>query len=133
MCSPVGGCSTYSADDKANRSSRVARGAQNREDNIGRAAKMHKARLQMEKEGVPKRGKRTSARGQTLHIGCSGWFYWKWRGLFYPQDLPTGKWFENYADSFDTVEINASFYSWPTVANVKAWMRQTSDRPFVSP
>jgi uncharacterized protein YecE (DUF72 family) len=110
---------------------RAARRAKQREDNVGRAAKMHKARLQMEKEGAPPRGKRSSARGPTLHIGCSGWFYWKWRGLFYPQDLPTGKWFAHYADSFDTVEINASFYSWPTVANVKAWMQQTGKRPFV--
>ena len=85
----------------------------------------------MEKEGIPRQDKRGTARGQNIHIGCSGWFYWKWRGLFYPQDLPTGKWFEHYASSFDTVEINASFYSWPTVANVKAWKRQTGNRPFI--
>src|SRR4051812_37479517 len=27
-----------------------------------------------------------------VFIGCSGWFYWHWRGNFYPQDLPTAKW-----------------------------------------
>ena len=32
---------------------------------------------------------------------------------------------------FDTVEINASFYSWPTVAGVQAWRRQSRDRDFV--
>lgn len=32
---------------------------------------------------------------------------------------------------FDTVEINASFYSWPTVAGVQAWKRQTGTMKFV--
>jgi uncharacterized protein YecE (DUF72 family) len=44
--------------------------------------------------------------------------------------MPTGEWFDHYAAEFDTVEINASFYSWPTVANVKAWKRQPRGRPF---
>ena len=57
--------------------------------------------------------------------------YWKWRGLFYPDGLPTDQWFRHYARRFDTVEINASFYSWPTVANVKAWRRQPGKRDFV--
>ena len=92
---------------------------------------MHKARLLFEKEKEPCAVARLPKRGQTIHIGCSGWFYWKWRGLFYPEDLPTGKWFEHYADRFETVEINASFYSWPTLANVKAWTRQAGERPFI--
>nr|WP_282595047.1 DUF72 domain-containing protein [Mesorhizobium amorphae] len=65
------------------------------------------------------------------YVGCSGWFYWKWRGQFYPTDLPTGEWFDHYATRFDTVEINASFYSWPTVTNVESWFRQPGKRSFV--
>jgi hypothetical protein len=113
------------------RARRAARRAKQRKDNINRAAKMHKARLRFEKEGLPRSGETVSPRRQTLHIGCSGWFYWKWRGLLYPQDLPTKSWFAHYAQQFDTVEINASFYSWPTVANVKAWTRQPGGRPFI--
>jgi uncharacterized protein YecE (DUF72 family) len=65
-----------------------------------------------------------------FYVGCSGWFYWKWRGLFYPDRMPTGEWFNHYAAEFDTVEINASFYSWPTISNVKAWRRQAAGRKF---
>lgn len=68
---------------------------------------------------------------RSVHVGCSGWFYWKWRGEFYPTELATGAWFDHYANHFDTVEINASFYSWPTVSNVKAWLRQPGDRDFL--
>jgi uncharacterized protein YecE (DUF72 family) len=44
--------------------------------------------------------------------------------------MPTGEWFNHYAAEFDTVEINASFYSWPTISNVKAWRRQAAGRKF---
>ena len=40
-------------------------------------------------------------------------------------------WFAHYLKRFDTVEINASFYSWPTVANVQAWRRQPGKKKFV--
>jgi uncharacterized protein YecE (DUF72 family) len=113
------------------RARRAERRAKQREANVGRAAKMHKARLLFEKELEPRVDMRPPTRGQKIHIGCSGWFYWKWRGLFYPQGLPTKSWFAHYAQQFDTVEINASFYSWPTVAKVKAWTRQPGAHPFI--
>ena len=66
-----------------------------------------------------------------FNVGCSGWFYWHWRGGFYPATLPTNQWFEHYAKHFKTVELNAPFYSWPTTAAVQAWVRQTQRRKFV--
>jgi uncharacterized protein YecE (DUF72 family) len=57
-----------------------------------------------------------------IHVGCSGWFYWHWRGLFYPQDGSTRDWFAHYARTFDTVELNAPFYKWPRPSTVRRWM-----------
>jgi len=110
------------------RERRMLRREKQRNDNIGRAAKMHAARLHMEMQD-----REATALGleASAYVGCSGWFYWKWRGLFYPADLPTGEWFSHYAKRFHTVEINASFYSWPTVANVRVWLRQPGRRKFV--
>ena len=110
------------------RERRELRRKKQRHENIVRAAKMHAARLQMQSED---RGDNTFRLKAHAYVGCSGWFYWKWRGLFYPADLPTGEWFNHYAKRFDTVEINASFYSWPTVANVKSWLRQPGSQRFV--
>jgi uncharacterized protein YecE (DUF72 family) len=45
--------------------------------------------------------------------------------------MPTKDWFSHYASRFRTVEINASFYSWPTEANVKAWLRAAGQRRFI--
>ena len=58
-----------------------------------------------------------------IHIGCSGWFYWHWRGIFYPDTKRTDTWFAHYTATFDTVELNAPFYSWPKDSTVKAWRR----------
>jgi uncharacterized protein YecE (DUF72 family) len=52
------------------------------------------------------------AQGQ-VRIGCSGWQYKHWRELFYPKGLPQTRWFAFYAEHFDTVEINSSFYHLP--------------------
>ena len=103
--------------------------------NIGRAEKMHKLRIQSEKAAAPEvispapPGKTPAV--TEYHIACSGWFYWRWRGDFYPEELPTSGWFQHYASHFDTVEINASFYSWPTEATVKTWIRQAEGRDFI--
>lgn len=99
--------------------------------NIGRAQKMHALRLSNEvqnqsaKPAPPKSVSRTD-----FHIGCSGWFYWHLRDTFY-RSLPTTKWFEEYARHFKTVEINASFYSWPTEANIKSWIKQAGRKQFI--
>lgn len=106
-------------------SKRAERRAKQRAANPMRAEKMHKYRLAHPLAPV-------KTQPPLLNIGCSGWFYWDWKGLFYPTQMPTNEWFPHYAESFDTVEINASFYSWPTVAGVKAWMRGLRDDvPFV--
>ena len=56
-----------------------------------------------------------------VHVGCSGWVYRHWRGLFYPEGLPQKRWFERYAEEFDTVEINASFYRLPLESTFDGW------------
>lgn len=110
------------------RAKREARRAKQRAENVGRAAKMHAARLAWEAEG---HAAAEPAELGRVHVGCSGWFYWHWRGGFYPAGLPTGDWFAHYADRFKTVELNAPFYSWPTVAAVRAWVLQAGRRKFV--
>ena len=95
--------------------------------NVGRAAKMHQLRLEKQKSSPEVRRLERAAPG-TFYIGCSGWFYWKWRGVFYPETLSTADWFSYYASRFQTVEINASFYSWPTEANVRAWAKPLGRR-----
>ncbi|MDB5684845.1 MAG: hypothetical protein JWM75_2543 [Sphingomonas bacterium] len=59
-----------------------------------------------------------------IRIGCSGWNYRHWRSAFYPDGLPVKRWFAHYAEAFDTVEINNSFYRLPSAETFAAWRDQ---------
>jgi uncharacterized protein YecE (DUF72 family) len=56
-----------------------------------------------------------------VHIGCSGWQYAHWRADFYPAELSHRLWFEHYAERFDTVEINNTFYRLPAASVFRSW------------
>ena len=60
-----------------------------------------------------------------IRIGCSGWQYRHWRGDFYPRDLPQDRWLEYYAERFETVELNNSFYRLPDANVFAAWARRS--------
>lgn len=104
------------------RARRAARRLEQRRITVLRAEKMHRARLAYEQAGGPS----VVSDPPSLNIGCSGWFYWHLRGNFYPTQMPTTEWFSHYAAHFSTVELNAPFYSWPTLATVESWRRQAA-------
>jgi uncharacterized protein YecE (DUF72 family) len=54
-------------------------------------------------------------------IGCSGWNYKSWRGPFYPRALAASSWLAFYAERFDTVEVNNTFYRLPERSTFAAW------------
>jgi uncharacterized protein YecE (DUF72 family) len=70
-----------------------------------------------------------------IRVGTSGWSYpsgkGTWNGVFYPAAGTPGRGkgsFDQlafYAEHFDTVEINSSFYRVPSVATSKSWVRRT--------
>lgn len=108
---------------------RQARRERQREQNIIRATQMHSARLAFEASNRPEPQATLSQR----YVGCSGWFYWHWRGRFYPPDSKTSDWFSHYGTQFNTVELNAPFYAWPTVGTVKGWSKQSPMRSWKLP
>ncbi len=59
-----------------------------------------------------------------LRVGTSGWQYDHWRGVFYPASLPKNRWFSHYAEHFDTVEINNTFYHLPSETTFDSWHDQ---------
>jgi len=58
-----------------------------------------------------------------IHIGTSGWHYEHWKGPFYPEDMSTDDFLGYYADRFQTVEINNTFYQLPERETVVQWRR----------
>lgn len=56
-----------------------------------------------------------------LHIGTSGWTYDDWTGRFYPEDVCGTDRLAYYVTRFDSVEINATYYRFPTSAMIDSW------------
>lgn len=60
-------------------------------------------------------------------IGTSGYQYDHWRGILYDGNLPKKDWFSQYAEVFDTVEINNTFYSLPQGKTFDCWREQAPE------
>jgi uncharacterized protein YecE (DUF72 family) len=62
-----------------------------------------------------------------IRIGTSGWSYDHWRGVFYPEGLPSSERLAFYASRFETVEVDATFYRLPSEKTVGAWRREAPE------
>jgi uncharacterized protein YecE (DUF72 family) len=60
-----------------------------------------------------------------VRVGCSGWNYAHWREHVYPKGAPARRWLAYYAELFDTVEVNTTFYRLPRRESVAAWVAET--------
>lgn len=58
------------------------------------------------------------------YIGTSGWSYDDWIGPFYPKNIKKGKMLDFYAQEFNLVEINSTFYALPNKYAVIAWNKK---------
>ncbi len=58
---------------------------------------------------------------QVFYIGTSGWNYNHWKGMFYPDTLKQSEWLKFYTQTFDSVELNNSFYSLPAQKSYRTW------------
>ena len=58
-----------------------------------------------------------------IFIGTSGWVYPDWQGKFYPSNLIQKKWLEVYAQNFQTVEINSTFYHSMRPTTFEKWAK----------
>lgn len=61
------------------------------------------------------------------HIGCSGFSYKEWKEAFYPKGLAQTKWFHYYTQHFDTLELNVTFYRFPTINSLKGWYEKAPE------
>lgn len=62
-----------------------------------------------------------------IYPGCSSYYNRQWQGIFYPEGMPTREWFAYYCTQFNTYELNASFYKFPTTRSLQTWYRKSPD------
>ncbi|MFA5070089.1 MAG: DUF72 domain-containing protein [Patescibacteria group bacterium] len=59
------------------------------------------------------------------YIGTSGWVYRHWFEVFYPEDTRSDELLQYYAQYFNSVELNASFYRLPKAEVFAGWHKKT--------
>lgn len=62
-----------------------------------------------------------------IHIGTSGWRFGDWGGSFYPHEMKGKDLLALYAQTFNAVEINSTFYRLPSEDNIKKWYDTTPE------
>ncbi|WP_129714863.1 DUF72 domain-containing protein [Pedobacter sp. SYP-B3415] len=60
----------------------------------------------------------------SVYIGTSGWSYKHWRGSFYPEKLAARRHLTYYAERYNAVELNTSFYRIPLPGTIEKWMTE---------
>ena len=58
-------------------------------------------------------------------IGCSGFAVGFWKGLFYPENLPSKEYLCFYSKHLNAVEINSTFYRRPRPSTILKWVEET--------
>jgi uncharacterized protein YecE (DUF72 family) len=61
-------------------------------------------------------------------VGTCGFGYPEWRGRFYPPELGPGGWLGFYAQVFEGLELDGTFYRPPERAQVAVWAEALPDR-----
>jgi uncharacterized protein YecE (DUF72 family) len=62
-----------------------------------------------------------------IRLGTSGFSYDDWIGEVYPEDLPKWQWLSYYSRSFNTVELNVTYYRIPEARIIRGWIDRTPE------
>jgi uncharacterized protein YecE (DUF72 family) len=60
-----------------------------------------------------------------IRVGTCGFLYDDWREVLYPRGVPKSRFLERYAEEFDAVELDYTYYSMPTAKTLAALARRT--------
>ncbi len=59
-----------------------------------------------------------------FYLGCQGWAYAPWRGIFFTRAARREEFLPQYASVFDTAEGNTTFYALPPAELVARWAEE---------
>lgn len=60
-----------------------------------------------------------------VRIGTSAFTAAGWEGVFYPEGMKPADYLSYYAEHFDTVEVDSTFYRTPAASTVRKWYQAT--------
>jgi uncharacterized protein YecE (DUF72 family) len=62
-----------------------------------------------------------------FQVGVSGFSYPTWKGRFYPDSVKADGFLAYYSGQLNSVEINSTFYAFPSQASVSSWSSKTKE------
>jgi len=62
-----------------------------------------------------------------IFVGCAKWGRKDWVGKIYPKGTKEADFLSHYARHFNCIELNATFYRMPTVAQTAGWKSKVGD------
>ncbi len=62
-----------------------------------------------------------------VYVGTSGYSYKEWKPDFYPADVPATRFLAHYATKLEAVEINSTFYRFPTKKLLAGWVSEVPE------
>jgi len=63
-----------------------------------------------------------------LYIGTSGYDYPEWKGLFYPSNVKRAGFLSYYAEQFNSLELNGTYYKMPTCEQMQNMITRTGGK-----
>ena len=66
-------------------------------------------------------------RDDRVILGTSGWSFPHWVGPFYPPGLSSGRFLPYYANQFNAVEVNATYYRMPSLTMMEQIEKKTPE------
>ncbi|HVD99487.1 MAG TPA: DUF72 domain-containing protein [Cytophagaceae bacterium] len=60
-----------------------------------------------------------------IRIGCSGFYNAHWKKIFYPEEMPRKDWLSFYCEKLNTLELNNTFYKFPTLKTMSSWYQRS--------
>ncbi|MCA1637795.1 MAG: DUF72 domain-containing protein, partial [Acidobacteria bacterium] len=77
--------------------------------------------------------KKSEIRNPKSKIGCQGWNYDDWitkadgKTIFYPRGTRSSEMLAQYAQIFETIEVDSTFYAIPASSAVENWYKKTPE------
>lgn len=68
-----------------------------------------------------------------IRVGCQGWNYADWttqaggERIFYPRGTKSNEMLAVYAEAFDTIEVDSTFYAIPAGSAIENWYKRTPE------
>lgn len=68
-----------------------------------------------------------------IHVGCQGWNYADWttkaggESIFYPRGTKSNEMLAVYAEAFESIEVDSTFYAIPAETAIENWYKRTPD------